>query len=246
MGKPNTDTRTFLEDLINPQVMGDMISAKVNAKAKVVPYMKLDTTLEGQPGSTITIPKYGYIGDAVVVGEGEEIPTRSLSVTSENYAIKKIGIGCSITDEAALSGYGNPVGEAGAQMAKSIMSKTDFDGMDELQKAPTSFEAEGIISYKSIVNAIGIFEEEENSEKAIFIHPHQVTQLRLNNDFISKDRYNGEVMLKGEIGMIANARVVPSKKVPMDMAKENYLNPIVKLDNDTEAEEDGPALTLFL
>ena len=40
---------TKLENIINPQVMGDMIEAKIEAKAKLIPYAKLDTSLQGLP-----------------------------------------------------------------------------------------------------------------------------------------------------------------------------------------------------
>ena len=53
-------------------------------------------------------------------------------------------------------------------------------------------------------------------------------------------------MIDGEIGMIANCRVVPSKKVPLDSGSAFYQNPIVKLQSDTETEEDAPALTIYL
>ena len=43
---------TKLNDVINPQVMGDMIEAKINAQAKLIPYAKVDTTLQGVPGDT--------------------------------------------------------------------------------------------------------------------------------------------------------------------------------------------------
>lgn len=204
---------TKLAQLINPKVMADMISAKVEKKIRVMPYAKLDTTLEGQAGDTITIPKYGYIGDAVDVAEGEDIPIRQLSVTSKQYKIKKIGIGGTITDEAALSGYGNPVGELNNQMATSIASKCDFDGIDELYGSKTIYTSTNTMGYNTVVNAIDLFDEEENSEKVMFIHPNQVTQLRLDPNFIAKDKYGNDVMVNGEIGMVANARIVPSKKV---------------------------------
>ena len=44
--------------------------------------------------------------------------------------------------------------------------------------------------------------------------------------------------------MIANCRVVPSKKVPLNSGV--YACPIVKLNNDAEAEEDAAALTIYL
>ena len=237
---------TKLENLINPQVMSDMISAKVDKKIRLTPYAKLDTTLQGRAGDTITIPRFSYIGAAVEVGEGEEIPTRALSVSSVQHTIKKIGIGGIITDEAALSGYGNPVGELNQQMALSIAAKCDEDAMTELLKASTTYVSTTVLSYNSVVNAIDLFEEEENSEKVMFVSPKQVTQLRLDPNFISKDKYNGNVMVNGEIGMIANARIVASKKVQKDESNTYYLNPIVKLSNDTETEDDSPALTVFL
>lgn len=235
---------TKLAQLINPEVMADMVSAKADKKVRVLPYAKVDTTLQGQAGDTISIPKYGYIGEAVEVAEGEDIPVRQMSVSSEQHTIKKAGIGGVLTDEAVLSGYGNPVGELTNQMATSIAGKCDTDAYEELVKAPTIYTATGVLSYNETVNAIDLFEEETNTEKAMFIHPKQVTQLRLDPNFIDKSKYGNEVMLDGEIGMIANARIVASKKVRVDGG--TYLNPIVKLEEDTETEDSSPALTIFL
>lgn len=238
------DNVTKLEQLINPEVMADMISAKVEEKVQVVPYAKVDTSLQGQAGDTITIPKFTYIGDAVDVAEGEEIPTRQLGVTSDQYTIKKIGIGGSLTDEAVLSGHGNPVGELTNQMAKSIVSKTDFDAIDELYKAKTIYTSSDVLSYDSTVKAVDLYEEEVNSEKVMFIHPKQVTQLRLDPNFLSADKYGNSIMMKGEIGMVANVRMVPSKKVKLEGGF--YFNPIVKLNEDAETEDESPAITVFL
>ena len=65
---------TVLDDLINPEVMGDMISAKIEKAIVVTPFAQIDNTLEGRPGDTITVPQYDYIGDAVDVAENGEMP----------------------------------------------------------------------------------------------------------------------------------------------------------------------------
>ena len=49
---------TKLESLIDPEVMAPMISAKLEKSIVVTPFAKIDNTLEGQPGSTISVPKY--------------------------------------------------------------------------------------------------------------------------------------------------------------------------------------------
>ena len=74
---------TKFSNLINPEVMADMISATVEKKVAVIPFVKTDTTLQGQPGSTITIPVFGYIGDASDVAEGVSIGAEALSTTDK-------------------------------------------------------------------------------------------------------------------------------------------------------------------
>jgi N4-gp56 family major capsid protein len=150
-----------------------------------------------------------------------------------------------LTDEAVLSGYGNPVGETNNQLAKAIASKVDNDAMAALQGAQLTYDGSAAkISYTAIVDAIDVFDEEVNTEKVIFVHPKQVTVLRKDADFISADKYPGHTMVTGEIGKIANCRVVASRKVVDDGA--NYKCPIVKLNNDAETEEDTAALTIYL
>ena len=55
---------TNLSDLINPQVMGDMIEAKLPHMLKVTPFAKVDTTLVGVPGDTKTVPSWNFVGAA--------------------------------------------------------------------------------------------------------------------------------------------------------------------------------------
>ena len=120
---------TMLADLINPQVMADMISAKIASKIVVAPFAKIDTTLVGVPGNTITVPKYTYIGDAEDIAEGIAAETVKLGYDSTDVTIKKAMKAVELTDEAVLSGYGNPVGETNNQLAKAIASKVDADAM---------------------------------------------------------------------------------------------------------------------
>lgn len=244
---------TKLSDLINPQVMADMISAKIANKIVVAPFAKIDTTLQGVPGNTVTVPQYAYIGDAADIAEGVAAETVKLTASTTTVTVKKAMKAVELTDEAVLSGYGNPVGETNNQLAKSIASKVDNDAMTALQGAQLTYDGSAAaIKYSGIVDAIDLFEEEVNSEKVIFVHPKQVTQLRKDADFISADKYKAGIILTGEIGMIANCRVVPSKKVPVVKVGETgsqtdcYACPIVKLNNETETEDDAAAITIYL
>ena len=241
---------TKIADLIDPEVMADMISAKLPDKIRVTPFAKVDNTLEGAEGDTITVPSFNYIGDAEDVAEGVECGTTKLTAGSKKATVKKAMKAVELTDEAVLSAHGDPVGEATNQLGLSIASKIDNDCMDAL----TDEDAEGrlkydgsanVISYEGVVDALDVFEEEVNGEKAMFIHPKQNTDLRKDPDFISADKYNQQVILKGEIGMIANTRIVPSRRVKQDSTGNCYLNPIIKLETEQETEEDTPALTIY-
>ena len=241
---------TKLQDLIDPEVMTDMISAKLPNKIRVTPFAKIDDTLEGSEGDTITVPVFAYIGDAEDVAEGVECGTTKLTASSRKATVKKIMKAVDLTDEAVLSGHGDPIGEATNQLGLSIASKIDNDCIDALSDE----DAEGrlaydgsasVIGYNGIVDALDIFEEEVNGEKAMFVHPKQVTDLRKDPDFISADKYNQNVVMKGEIGMIANTRIVPSRRVKEDSTKNCYLNPIIKLETEEETEEETPALTIY-
>ena len=236
---------TKLAQLIDPEVMAPMISAKITSAIVATPFAKIDTTLVGQPGSTITVPKYKYIGDAEDLAEGVTADKTKLETSSEPYKIKKAVKQVELTDEAVLSGYGNPVGETNSQLAKAIASKVDNDVMDALKGAQLTKTFENAISYDNIVDAIDVLAEEENVEKVMFIHPHQVSELRKDENFISNDKYNNNVIMRGEIGMVANTRIVPSKKA-INEAGTQYLNPIVELRPETQTGDETAAVTIFL
>lgn len=236
---------TTLSKMIDPQVMAPMISAKIANKIVATPFAKIDTTLQGQPGSTITVPKFKYIGDAVELAEGVTADKTQLETTSVPYTIKKIAKQVELTDEAVLSGYGNPVGEVNNQLGLAIASKIDNDVMDALKGAQLVYTATGDISYNNIVNAIDALNEEENVEKVMFIHPRQVATLRKDANFIDNNKYNNNVIMKGEIGMIANARIVATKKA-INSAGTYFLNPIVELKPESQTGDETPAVTIFM
>lgn len=235
---------TKLDDMVDPEVMAPMISAKLVNAIVATPFAKIDTTLEGQPGSTITVPRYKYIGDAEDVAEGVEAGTVKLETDTDTYPVKKAVKAVDITDEAVLSGYGNPIGEINSQLGKSIASKVDNDVMDELQGARNQYNSETNISYDEIVNAIDKFNEEENVEKVMFIAPKQVSQLRKDEDFISADKYDEKVIMRGEIGKIANTRIVVSKKV--EVAEDVFYCPIVQLKGEAQTGDETAAVTIFM
>jgi N4-gp56 family major capsid protein len=232
-------------DVFDPEVVSDMINAKVEKKAVMKGYVKVNTTLQGVPGSEVTIPRWGYIGAAEDLVEGQPIDSTKMAFTTAKYGIKKIGKGVMLTDEAQMCGYGNPIGTATAQIAMSIDEKLDNDEVDVMYESKNVFDGSAYtIKYASIVDGVDMFGEEEDSNKVIFIHSKQKTQLRKDADFLSADKFQPGVLRDGVIGRIAGCDVKVSNKVKLEDGI--YYNPIVKLDNDAETEDDIPAVTYFL
>ena len=240
---------TMMAQMINPEVMGDMINAKIEALAKLTPYAKVDTTLVGVPGDTKTVPSWNYIGDAEDVAEGAEVGLTQMTAASTTFTIKKAMKAVGITQEAINSGLGNPVGQAEHQLAKSIVGKVDNDLLDAALTATVSVDTGAIIGYEGVVSAVTKFEDEEDGiEKVMFISPKQEAQLLVDPMFLSADKFAAGVAVNGSIGKIAGCWVKKSKKIK---AKSGVYNcPIIKLEPDspeTEYTEDElPALTIFL
>ena len=239
-----------MSNMINPEVMGDMINAKIEALAKITPYAKVDTSLQGVPGDTKTVPSWNYIGDAEDVAEGSEVGLTQMTAASTTFTIKKAMKAVGITQEAVNSGLGNPIGQAESQLAKSIVGKVDNDVQAAaLTASNTSGDGTAVIGYAGIVDAVTKFEDEEDGvEKVMFISPKQEATLLKDPDFLSADKFQSGVAVNGAIGKIAGCWVKKSNKIK---AKSGVFTcPIIKLEPDsaeTEYTEDElPALTIFL
>ena len=206
----------MLSNLINPEVMGAMIDAKITAQLKLTPYAKVDTTLVGVPGDTKTVPCWNYIGDAEDVAEGAEVGLTTMKASSTKFTVKKAMKAVGITQEAVNSGLGNPIAQAETQLAKSIASKADSDVLDAVYTAKNVYSPSTLaaIAYGGIVDAVAKFEDEEDGiDKVLFIHPAQEATLLKDSDFLSADKFTAGVAVNGAIGKIAGAWVKKSKKV---------------------------------
>lgn len=241
-----TKTTTLVNgDVFDPEVVSDMINAKVTKKAVMTGYIKVDNNLEGVPGSSVTVPKWGYIGAAEDYEEGTPIDTTKMAYTTSEYTIKKIGKGVRLTDEAQLSGYGKPMATATSQIAMSISEKLDNDRVAVLYDSKNVYDGSAkVIDYNGIVDAVDLFAEEEESRKVILIHSKQKTQLRKDPTFLAADKLAEQALTTGSIGKIAGCDVVISNKVKCEGGV--YYNPIIKLNNDAETEDDISAVTYFL
>lgn len=210
---------TRLSNLIDPEVMGPIISAQLINALKFTGIAPIDTTLQGQPGSTIKYPVFKYIGAAEDVAEGEAIQYSKLETDSSEFTIKKAGKGVEITDEAVLSGYGDPVGEAQKQIRMSIAEKIDDDVLDAASKAPLSLTAD--IDLDLIDKLESTFEDAPDSYEdtlstgVLFLSHKDAAKLRKAAalDFTKASALGDDILIRGAFGEILGWEIVRSRKL---------------------------------
>ena len=230
-------TPTKLSDLLNPQVVAEYIDAKLVDKIKLSPLAVVGTELQGRPGNTLTVPVWEYIGTAQDLAEGVADVPVVLNSDSETVQVKKAAKSVSITDEAILSGHGNPVSEIADQLLLSIASKVEKDCYAALEGATLKHTA--TVSAEAIADAIGKFGEDLDEEMRVFINPQEYTAIRKGAEFVPSSNVQGAI--GGSIGYIYNAAVVVSNRVPKGEAyivKPGALGIELKRDTNVESDRD--------
>lgn len=207
-------TQTKIADLINPQVMANHISAKLPKLLKFTPLATIERSLVGRPGTTLTVPKFTYTGQASEVAEGQAIPLNKLGTTTTEMTIKKIGTGYEITDEAILSGLGDPVGEAVHQLGLAIADKIDND-IIAVAKTATQHVTDAPNTLEAIQKALDIFADEEDVRYVGIFNPLDAMKLRTaaGKDFLRGSEIGAQAIVSGVFGEVLGVEIVRSKKV---------------------------------
>jgi N4-gp56 family major capsid protein len=220
---------TLLENLINPEVMADMIGAELEKKLRATNFYKVDRTLTGRAGNTITVPTWLYIGPAADLPENQQGEITEMKTEDVQYTVKKAVKNVSLTDEAVLSGYGDPVGEATRQLRMSIQDKMDDDGIALLQAVtPTTGHVlnttGGALTYDNIIDALDLMEQfrEEQGITAYLLANHvTVKTIRKSPEFVElPSPLRDQTITTGVVGSIAGCSIVISNKLT---DKEAYI-----------------------
>lgn len=202
---------TKLAELINPEVMGAFAERKLEAEFKFAPLAVVGHELQGQPGDTLTIPAWGYIGRAEDVAEGQPIPISKMGQTKVSVKVKKAGKGIELTDEAVLSGLGDAVGEGEKQLAESILDKVNKDCFDALMGTTTLQHTTAVsnkLSSDDLADALVNFKEDVHEGQVIFVSPKRYAELRKDPAWVTV--LAGEKFINGQVGEIMGCSVVVS------------------------------------
>ena len=244
---------TTLSNLINPEVLADMVEVKLHDAIRFSPLAEIDDTLVGQPGDTLTLPSYSYIGDAAVLGEGSELTPVALTAGSVTVTVAKIAKGVELSDEAILSGYGDPMGQAAMQIATAIANKVDNQMLACLAAISgtmvyTTSTSTTAIAVTDISDALELFGEDiDVGTKVVLVSPKLYNKIRKTSDWLPAAQITAEKLIAGAVGEIYGCQIIVSNKLKNadhDYDEEAYivkpgaLKVILKRDTQIETDRD--------
>lgn len=203
-----SENGTKLAQLVNPQVLADMISAELPNAIALAPLAVVGRKLQGAAGNTLTMPKFGYIGDAKDVAEGADIEISQMSTTTTEVTVKKAGKGVEITDEAILSGYGDPVGEIKNQLKMAIANKIDNDLFTALRGA--TLTSTGAVSVAGLLTARAKFGEKVNQPAVVVMNSNNY--VKIASEIVNLESTD-RVLINGVVGKVAGLQVAISDKL---------------------------------
>lgn len=221
---------TTLEQMIDPEVMGEMILAQLPKAIKFGAIAPIDDTLTGRPGDTVTVPRWKYIGDAQDVAEGAAINYAQMTNSTDTFTVKKAAKGVKLTDEAVLSGYGDPVGEATRQIAMAIASKLDNDTLAAATKSRLTLASADFtkLDFIDTIEAAFIddtsdnnFEgDDANAQGVIYMNPKDVNKVRkaAAQDWDRATALGDSILSTGVFGGVLGWQFIRSRKVPVGSA----------------------------
>lgn len=233
---------TLLANLVDPEVIADLMDKKLIDAIKFAPLAVVDTTLQGRPGDTITIPSYNYIGQAAVTAEGVDITINQLTQSTTKATIHKVANGVQITDESVLSGYGDPIGEAATQLAISIADKIDAEFLASLGTATLTHVADGaVIDAEDIADALTLFGEDIDGDKVVLVDATTYAGLRKSTTWMPASDIAAEVLLRGVVGEVQGCQVVVTNRIKdgsVYIVKPGALALYLKRDTMVESDRD--------
>ena len=232
---------TLRSYLIDPEVLANYVDVKLINNIVFAPLATVDTTLVGAPGSTIKFPSYAYIGTADDLTEASAISTVSLHASTVSVQIKEAGKGVEITDTAILAAYGNPVDEIGTQLVKSIADKVDTDWLTTLS-AIDSTMTKAVSTVMDISDALELFGEDIDGQKALVVPPSLYTMIRNTKDWAPASEFAANALVRGSVGQIFGCDIILSNRLRTSgnafIVKPGSTRIVLKRDTLLEADRD--------
>ncbi len=220
---------TMKEHMIIPEVVADLVETSFGGRVTLLPVAAQDNTLAGKPGDTLKFPAFRFIGKATRVDENGQVQPGLLSADTVSATVHKYAKAVVITDEARLSGFGDPVGEAARQLAQAIDHAVDDELFSALNAAGLARKAVITkLTSDAVADALTLFGEEQDGEKLLITDAAGVAALRKDPGYLRCGDMAQKLICSGVVGEIWGCQIVISQKIINDPATGEMQSYIVK------------------
>lgn len=212
---------TINKNVIVPEVYASLVRERIAGKCKVAQFMVTLGDLHGKVGETLTMPKWGYIGDAVDWDINTPMDKTQMKQTSTTATIKAVQApAVEVSDYDNEVELGNAIEEASNQQALGVARKYDTDAIACALESPLKYQlaTKNEITQTELIAMLGLYGDDRDSADfdAIVVHSSFAPSFYTMDMFVKRDLTmtadgNG-IAVNGCIGTFLNIPVVLSDR----------------------------------
>ena len=223
---------TINTNVIVPDVYAQLVRDKIAGKVKVAQFLVNLGDLHGKVGETLTMPKWGYIGDGKDWNINTPMDVTQMKQTSTKATIKAIQApAVKVADYDDEVELGNALEEASNQQAIGVARKYDTDAIACALTSPLKYKlgAKNTVTQDEMIAILGLYGDDRDSADfdAIVIHSAFAPSFYAMDMFVSRNLTMTEdgngIAVNGEIGTFLGIPVVLSDRLYDATNQEGFI-----------------------
>ena len=200
---------TTTANLIIPEVIADYVETKLVDAIRLSPLARIDRTLQGNPGDEVTLPRYTYVGNALPVAEGEDIPISRLTQSQNKVKIHKIGRAYyKIKADDKLIDENS---EAAKQILIAVNSGVEADLITNM-RTNASLTINMTVGTddpsEKVADGLTLFGEEVDGNGVVAVPPALLGEFRKSKNWIPNTELGAQQIVRGTFGSIYGYQVI--------------------------------------
>ena len=228
----NTSTNAINKNVIIPEVYASLVREKIAGKVKVAQFLVNLGDLHGKVGETLTMPKWGYIGDAKDWAINTPMEVTQMKQTETKATIKAIQApAVKVADYDNEVELGNAIEEASNQQAIAVGRKYDTDAIACALTSPLKYQlaAKNTVTQDEMISILGLYGDDRDTADfdAIVIHSSFAPSFYKMDMFTSRNLTMTEdgngIAVNGEIGTFLGIPVVLSDRLYDATNQEGFI-----------------------
>lgn len=223
---------TINKQVIVPEVYASLVREKIKGKCKVAQFLVNLGDLHGKVGETLTMPKWGYIGDAKDWNVNTPMDVTQMKQTKTTATIKAIQApAVKVADYDNEVELGNAIEEAAEQQSIAVGRKYDTDAIACALTSPLKYKlgAKNTVTQDEMIAMLGLYGDDRDSADfdAIVVSSLFAPSFYKMDMFTSRERTmtkdgNG-IAINGVIGEFLGIPVVLSDRLYDSTNTEGFI-----------------------